>query len=197
MDGCDAQKIRRPPCAWAHWGQEEHGREEPGVATSSAHGTGSEGNSVGSGKEKKRGEEERDCGGLAENRSVLFRLTSSARRVNVTFVQRDGSRRTVAAKAGMDLLRVAHKFGIEMEGEQLRMERDRGVGWPREGWGETPLARVDDLRLAGACEGSTACSTCHVILDETVYKSLPEPTEEEDDMLDMAPGLTDTCVEEA
>jgi len=46
--------------------------------------------------------------------------------------------------------------------------------------------------MEGACEGSIACSTCHVILDDDVYDSLPEPCEEEDDMLDMAPGLTES-----
>lgn len=34
---------------------------------------------------------------------------------------------------------------------------------------------------------------CHVIvLDQDVYNSLPEPTDEENDMLDLAFGLTET-----
>ena len=37
-----------------------------------------------------------------------------------------------------------------------------------------------------------ACSTCHVVLEQHVYDSLPEPEEEELDMLDLAFGLTDT-----
>lgn len=46
---------------------------------------------------------------------------------------------------------------------------------------------------AGACECSLACSTCHVVVeDEEVYDSLPEPSEEEEDMLDLAFGLTET-----
>ena len=48
----------------------------------------------------------------------------------------------------------------------------------------------DDLE--GACEGSLACSTCHVIVDAKWYDLLPEPVEEEDDMLDLAFGLTST-----
>lgn len=47
-------------------------------------------------------------------------------------------------------------------------------------------------RLTGACEGSVACSTCHVILPEEYYDLLPEPEDDENDMLDMAFGLTDT-----
>ena len=44
----------------------------------------------------------------------------------------------------------------------------------------------------GACEGSVACSTCHVILPPKYYDLLPEPEDDENDMLDMAFGLTDT-----
>ncbi|KAM3584919.1 uncharacterized protein V6R79_002554 [Siganus canaliculatus] len=44
----------------------------------------------------------------------------------------------------------------------------------------------------GACEGTLACSTCHLIFDEEVYKNLGRVTDEEMDMLDLAYGLTDT-----
>jgi ferredoxin-2, mitochondrial len=46
--------------------------------------------------------------------------------------------------------------------------------------------------ISGACEGSVACSTCHVILPEEYYNLLPEPEDDENDMLDMAFGLTET-----
>ena len=46
--------------------------------------------------------------------------------------------------------------------------------------------------MPGACEGSVACSTCHVILPPEQYDLLPEPEDDENDMLDMAFGLTDT-----
>ncbi len=54
------------------------------------------------------------------------------------------------------------------------------------------VAHMNDIDLEGACEGSLACSTCHVILEESVFNSLPEPSEEEEDMLDLAFGLTRT-----
>eukprot|EP00656_Telonema_subtile_P011126 TRINITY_DN1546_c0_g1_i2.p1 TRINITY_DN1546_c0_g1~~TRINITY_DN1546_c0_g1_i2.p1 ORF type:complete len:171 (+),score=29.36 TRINITY_DN1546_c0_g1_i2:103-615(+) len=54
------------------------------------------------------------------------------------------------------------------------------------------LCHKEDIDLEGACEGSIACSTCHVVLVEEVFNSLPEPSEEEDDMLDLAWGLTQT-----
>lgn len=54
------------------------------------------------------------------------------------------------------------------------------------------LAHEYDIDLEGACEGSVACSTCHVILSENDYDKLPPPEDDENDMLDMAFGLTDT-----
>lgn len=54
------------------------------------------------------------------------------------------------------------------------------------------IAHEHDIDLEGACEGSVACSTCHVILSQEHYDQLPEPEDDENDMLDMAFGLTDT-----
>ncbi len=47
--------------------------------------------------------------------------------------------------------------------------------------------------MEGACGGSCACSTCHVIVvDEDKYDKMPEPEDDENDMLDLAFGLTET-----
>ena len=55
------------------------------------------------------------------------------------------------------------------------------------------VAHKNNIPLEGACEGSLACSTCHVIVEEqSVFDSLPEPSEDEEDMLDLAFGLTQT-----
>jgi 2Fe-2S ferredoxin len=54
------------------------------------------------------------------------------------------------------------------------------------------LAHQEDLSLEGACEGSLACSTCHVIVDPEHYNKLDPASEEEEDMLDLAFGLTQT-----
>ncbi|KAJ7594099.1 ferredoxin [Mycena floridula] len=54
------------------------------------------------------------------------------------------------------------------------------------------IAHEHDIDLEGACEGSVACSTCHIILPPEYYDMLPEPDDDENDMLDMAFGLTDT-----
>ncbi len=54
------------------------------------------------------------------------------------------------------------------------------------------IAHRHDIDIEGACEGSMACSTCHVIVDEAWFDKLPEPSEDEEDMLDLAFGLTRT-----
>ena len=54
------------------------------------------------------------------------------------------------------------------------------------------IAHRNDIDLEGACEGSLACSTCHVIVDNAFFGHIPEPTEDEEDMLDLAFGLTHT-----
>lgn len=54
------------------------------------------------------------------------------------------------------------------------------------------IAHRHDIDLEGACEGSLACSTCHVIVDPEWYEQLDQPSEEEEDMLDLAFGLTHT-----
>jgi len=54
------------------------------------------------------------------------------------------------------------------------------------------IAHRNDIDMEGACEGSLACSTCHVIVDKKWFKKLPKPSEDEEDMLDLAFGLTKT-----
>ena len=53
-------------------------------------------------------------------------------------------------------------------------------------------AHKNEIDIEGACDASLACSTCHIILDEKMYDYLPKPKEEEDDLLDLAFGLTHT-----
>ncbi len=53
-------------------------------------------------------------------------------------------------------------------------------------------AHNNNIDLEGACEGSLACSTCHVVVEKEFYDMLKEPSEDEEDMLDLAFGLTPT-----
>jgi ferredoxin len=54
------------------------------------------------------------------------------------------------------------------------------------------VAHRHDINLEGACEGVCACSTCHLIFPHEIFDELPEASEDEEDMLDMAFGLTET-----
>ncbi|KAH9387001.1 ferredoxin-2, mitochondrial [Nematocida major] len=53
-------------------------------------------------------------------------------------------------------------------------------------------ASSDSVPLRGACEGSLACTTCHVILEKGVYDKCKEMSEREEDLLDSTKLLTAT-----
>merc|ERR1711865_6292 len=63
----------------------------------------------------------------------------------------------------------------------------------REGQNLLRLAQQHDIPVEGACEGVCGCSTCHVVLDDDEYdmvEDLIPLTDDEEDMLDLAFGLT-------
>ena len=60
-----------------------------------------------------------------------------------------------------------------------------------EGFSILEVALNNDIDLEHNCGGNCACSTCHVVVLEG-YENLSEKTEEEQDMLNEAEGLTDT-----
>lgn len=54
------------------------------------------------------------------------------------------------------------------------------------------LAQANDQPLEGTCEGAMACSTCHVVVAAADFARLPRASEDEEDMLDFAYGVTRT-----
>nr|WP_238401629.1 2Fe-2S iron-sulfur cluster-binding protein [Altererythrobacter sp. C41] len=54
------------------------------------------------------------------------------------------------------------------------------------------VAQAAGMPLEGTCEGQMACSTCHVIVAAEWFARLPEATEDEEDMLDLAAGVQRT-----
>jgi len=48
------------------------------------------------------------------------------------------------------------------------------------------------MSLEGTCEGQMACSTCHVIVAAEWFDLLSPASEDEEDMLDLAAGVTRT-----
>lgn len=56
------------------------------------------------------------------------------------------------------------------------------------------VAHDNNVELEGACGGELACSTCHLIFEKEIYDQLPEKLDDEEDMLDLAFGVTETYV---
>ncbi|KAJ6070336.1 hypothetical protein N7467_011655 [Penicillium canescens] len=80
--------------------------------------------------------------------------------INITFIDKDGSKVDLQVAEGDNLL---------------------------------DIAQANDLEMEGACGGSCACSTCHVIVeDPDMFDQMEEPSDDENDMLDLAFGLTET-----
>jgi len=80
---------------------------------------------------------------------------------------------------------VRMRFVLKKTGEAVNCEARVGDNVLR-------LAQRNDVPLEGACEGVTACSTCHCIFEPDLFDTLPEASEREEDMLDQAFGLTET-----
>jgi len=74
---------------------------------------------------------------------------------------------------------------VEADGSEKIVEAQNGLSL-------LEVAHKNGVDLEGACEGSLACSTCHLIIEKEFFENLPEPSEEEEDMLDLAWGLTHT-----
>ena len=74
---------------------------------------------------------------------------------------------------------------IKAGGERVEVEAPLGLS-------VLEIAHRNNIDLEGACEGSLACSTCHVIVDPEWYDVLEGASEDEEDMLDLAFGLTKT-----
>jgi ferredoxin len=54
------------------------------------------------------------------------------------------------------------------------------------------VAQAAGMPLEGTCEGQMACSTCHVVVLAEWFARLPPASADEEDMLDLAAGVTRT-----
>ncbi|XP_041835157.1 adrenodoxin-like [Melanotaenia boesemani] len=128
-------------------------------------------------------------------------LVTALRRVGLVSL-REYSRKTAAVSSGAWLtghrsfttgtqtLRSDNKVTVNFinrDGEKITVK-----GSPGDSLLDVVINEDLDFDGFGACEGTLACSTCHLIFDEEVYKKLGPITDEEMDMLDLAYGLTDT-----
>lgn len=71
-------------------------------------------------------------------------------------------------------------------------EGERVEAGAEEGFSLLEAGQAAGMPLEGTCEGQMACSTCHVIVDPEWFPRLPEASEEEEDMLDLAAGVERT-----
>ena len=74
---------------------------------------------------------------------------------------------------------------IERDGTRKEVEAPAGLS-------VLEIAHRNNVDIEGACEGSLACSTCHVIIEDTWFGKLDQASDDEEDMLDLAFGLTAT-----
>jgi 2Fe-2S ferredoxin len=74
---------------------------------------------------------------------------------------------------------------IERDGTRKEVEAPLGLS-------VLEIAHKHGVDIEGACEGSLACSTCHVVVDAAWYGKLAGATEDEEDMLDLAFDLQET-----
>jgi 2Fe-2S ferredoxin len=74
---------------------------------------------------------------------------------------------------------------IERDGKRREVDAPLGLS-------VLEIAHRHGVDIEGACEGSLACSTCHVIVDPEWFGRLAKPTEDEEDMLDLAFDLQET-----
>lgn len=74
---------------------------------------------------------------------------------------------------------------IQPDGTRTEVEAPEGLS-------VLEIAHRNKIELEGACEGSLACSTCHIVVAQEWYDKLAAASDDEEDMLDLAFGLTST-----
>ena len=62
----------------------------------------------------------------------------------------------------------------------------------KEGANLMEVGRDANMGVEGTCGGSLSCATCHVIVDPDWYAKTGGPSEDEEDMLDLAFSLSET-----
>ena len=74
-------------------------------------------------------------------------------------------------------------FFLQMDGAQRLVDVPAGTTI-------LEAAKANDLPMVGTCGGSMVCATCHVMIDAADRDRLLPPSEDEEDTLDLAFGVT-------
>src|SRR5690349_9545196 len=91
-----------------------------------------------------------------------------------------------------EVKKASRKFTIEYQPMGVKIEVDpenmptAGTGLPGS---VLDIALASDVDIDHACGGVVACATCHIVVKEG-FETCSPATEDEEDMLDTAPGLT-------
>lgn len=85
-------------------------------------------------------------------------------------------------RRGDELIKVIF---VTAKGEKVTAEGEAGTNL-------LALGQATALPLEGTCEGQMACSTCHVVIGAEWFGKLPAASEDEEDMLDLAAGVSAT-----
>jgi ferredoxin len=78
-----------------------------------------------------------------------------------------------------------HVTFVSAEGAKVEGEAEPGTAL-------LGLGQALGMALEGTCEGQMACSTCHVIIARAWFARLPAASPDEEDLLDLAAGVTAT-----
>lgn len=120
---------------------------------------------------------------FGEQRARLTEQLAGARCVHTTRPVMHGGSKQLQGDGSGNTIKVTF---IEKDGEEVTVDAPTGSSM-------LEVAHANDVELEGACEGSLACSTCHVIVeDESLFERMGEISDDENDMLDTAFGLTET-----
>ena len=79
----------------------------------------------------------------------------------------------------MDQGEVIQIFVTDREGKEHQLEAPTDMNFNL-----MEICRASDLPVEGTCGGMALCASCHVYIQNE--RSLPEPSEDEEDMLDQA-----------
>jgi ferredoxin len=74
---------------------------------------------------------------------------------------------------------------VERDGNRKTVEAQAGLSL-------LEVAHSNNVDLEGACGGKPSCSTCHLIVEPSWFPKLKTAAAQEEDVLDLAFGLTNT-----
>ena len=94
------------------------------------------------------------------------------------FEERTGDTIQVKGEIGKKVLDIALENNVDIEGFNSLLS--------------SFLLHFFEIFELGACGGELACSTCHVKVQKELFDQLPVKLVEEEDMLDLAWGVTET-----